>query len=182
LGAKVPRIWDWIVAITMIVLGLTCGAIIAGLLTFPLVWGLNGLGLAGRWVDWTAFGFVFVLLNAVGFVDYYWLRRVTKAGEAGVFHFVPRAIERIRSGHELGVSAETGMPVDLQAPVRARARLVSGLAVVGLGVLAFFLGATYSRNEWAMVLVALSLIAFVAGVAIVIQAALAYAGFIRRAD
>ena len=74
------RIWDWIVGVFMIVVGVCIGAAIAGLIGFPLALGIEQLiGWSGKKDSWAFFGcwiFMFFLLQAAGFYDYYRRRRI----------------------------------------------------------------------------------------------------------
>jgi hypothetical protein len=162
----------------MIVVGIALQTIIAGLIALPILLGLQALGLEARWVGVATWAFVFVLLNVLGFVDYY---RFRQSNKAGAFHMIPRAIQRIRTGREFDgiVVDETGTPVDPQAPIRAGARLAAGLAVIIVAAAAFVFGLT-SRGDGALVVMGCGMIAFPVGILITLQALLAYAGAIRR--
>lgn len=172
------RMWDCIVGCFMIVVGVALQSIIAGLVAFPILLGLQALGLEARWLGVGTWAFVLVLLNVVGFVDYY---RFRQSNKAGAFHMIPRAIQRIRTGREFAgiVVDETGTPVDPQAPIRAGTRLAAGLAVTLVAVVAFLFGLT-SRGEGALVVMGCGMMAFPIGILIALQAILAYAGAIRR--
>lgn len=180
------RIWDWIVGVVMIALALIVGAFIAGLIGFPISLGVDYLlRLLGKTSNWSFFGswiFTFILLEAAGFYDYYYRRRINSVtGEAGIFHLIPRAIERIKTGHEaLGfVDAVSGQPTALEAPINAAARGWSGL-VLFIASVATVIYCAPRNGGLTLVLTGVGLLAAAIGLTFIIQALLAYAGFINR--
>jgi hypothetical protein len=125
---------------------------------------------------------VFAILQAAGFYDFYRRRRVNYAtGEAGFFHLVPRAIQRMRTGYELEgfVDQATGKPTTIQAPINATRRGVVALLLTIASVAALLFGAQ-AKGEWTLVFAGAGFIGMLAGLALLAQAMLAYAGFIRR--
>ncbi|HEX8520827.1 MAG TPA: hypothetical protein VF669_01140, partial [Tepidisphaeraceae bacterium] len=97
------RFWDCIVGITVIVIAIIAGGIVAGLIAMPVTLGLGYLidltGPRGGVAFLCSTIGVFAILQTAGFYDFYRRRRANYAtGQAGFFHLIPRAIQRIRTG------------------------------------------------------------------------------------
>ena len=125
---------------------------------------------------------VFAILQAAGFYDFYWRRKVNYAtGRAGFFHLAPRAIQRLRTGHELEgfIDETTGKPTTIQAPINAARRGIVALLLTIASIAALVFGAQ-AKGEWTLVLAGAGLIGTLVGLALLAQVMLAYAGFIRR--
>src|SRR5690242_9796630 len=100
------RVWDWIVGLWMIAVAIVAGGIVAGMIAIPVTFGLGHLidleGHKGGVAFLCSTIGVFVILQAAGFYDFYWRRKVSYATrKAGFFHLIPRAIQRMRTGYEL---------------------------------------------------------------------------------
>jgi hypothetical protein len=180
------RIWDWIVGLVMIAISVIVGGIIAGIFAFPATIAIEQLtGIKGRWGEVAYLCstiFIFAILQAAGFYDFYRRRKVNYlTGKAGVFHLCPRAIQRMRTGYELQgfVDATTGKPATVQIPINAGLRSIVAILLTAVSVGAFLFGAM-AKQEWALVVAGLGLIGTLAGIVLLAQVVLAYAGFIRR--
>ena len=180
------RIWDWIVSLAMILIAIVAGGIIAGMIAIPVTFGIGFLidlhGSSGGGVFLCSAIGVFVILQIAGFYDFYRRRRANYAtGEAGFFHLIPGAIQRMRTGYEMAgfVDQATGKPTTIQAPINAGRRGVVALLVTVASATAFYFGAQ-AKGEWTLVVAGLGMIGTLVGLALLAQVALAYAGFIRR--
>jgi len=180
------RIWDWIVGVTMIVVALFAGGVVAALIAMPVTVGVaHVFGLDDKKSDWAGVGswvFTFALLQAAGLYDYYRRRTInTATGNAGLFHLIPRAIQRMRTGQEaVGfIDAGTGQPANLQAPINAAARGLSGLVLFVASVAAVIYCAL-GKGAWTLVVTAAGFLGAIIGLVIILQACFAYAGFIAR--
>lgn len=170
----------------MIAIALFVGGFIAGLIGFPVSLATDHfVASQGKESNWSFFGswiFTFVLLQAAGFYDYYRRRRINSVtGYAGIFHLIPRAIQRIKTGHEvLGfVDASIAQPTTLQSPINAALRGWIGLILLVASIATVIY--CFTRNgQWTLVLIGIGLIGAPAGLTLLIQAFLAYAGFIDR--
>ncbi len=172
------KAWDWVVGLSLLAVGLPLQAIIAALVATPVILGLVAIGVKEQWVAIATWILMLVLLNVAGFVDYYHFRQINRAG---VFHFVPRALERIRRGHELpnAIEESTGEPVDIQGPIAAGVRLVCSI-LISIASAAAFVFAITGKGDALTVLAAVSLVAFPIGLLLTAQASLAYVGVLKR--
>lgn len=180
------RVWDWIVGCTMIAVAIVAGGVVAGMIAIPVTFGLGYLidleGRKGGVAFLCSTIGVFAILQAAGFYDFYWRRKANYAtGKAGVFHLIPRAVQRMRTGYELEgfIDEATGKPTTVQAPINAARRGVAALLLTLASVAAVVFGAQ-AKGEWTLVLAGAGLIGTLVGLALLAQVALAYAGFIRR--
>lgn len=180
------RIWDWIVGLTMIAIAIAVGGIIAALVAMPVYLGLAYLidlqEAKGTVVWWCTWAGMFVILHSAGFYDFYRRGRANSVtGEAGFFHLIPRAIQRIRTGYELAgfVDEATGKPTTAEAPINAPRRGIVALLLTCGCVTAFLFG-MQAKGDWAALVAAVGLIGALIGLALLLQVLLAYAGFIRR--
>ena len=180
------RIWDWIAGLAMIAVAIVAGGVVAGMIAIPVTLGLDYLidleGKKGGVAALCSAIGVFVILQAAGFYDFCRRRRANYAtGEAGLFHLIPRAIQRIRTGYELQgfVDEATGKPTTVQAPINAARRGIVALLLTVASVAVFLFGAQ-AKGEWTLVVAGAGLIGTFVGLAFLAQVMLAYAGFIRR--
>jgi hypothetical protein len=180
------RVWDWIVAVTMIAIAIVVGGIIAGMIAISVMLGLSYLiNLEGQ-KGGMAFLFltvgVFAILQTVAFYEFYRRRRANYVtGDAGFFFLIPRAVQRMRTGYELEgfVDATTGKTTTIQAPVNAARRGILALLLSIASIAAVFFGAQ-AKGEWPLVVAGAGLIGFFAGLVLLMQVMLTYVGFIRR--
>ncbi|HEX8524212.1 MAG TPA: hypothetical protein VF669_18300, partial [Tepidisphaeraceae bacterium] len=77
------------------------------------------------------------------------------------------------------IDRSTGKPTTVDAPIRAGRRAIVALLVAFTSIAALVYGAT-TKGDWPLVIAALGLIGIFIGLALLTQAALAYAGFIHR--